>query len=94
MVFVCGSSMTSKQLAELRYKDRVDTSSMSEADLLAIVTCMRQASVNVDDNESKRWSTSKVISARSNLVVQEVGYGRLSSCELSSQQSPCSMSSI
>ena len=56
MVFVRGSSMASnyKQLAELRYKDLVDTSSMPETDLLAIVTCMRQVSVNVDVNESKR----------------------------------------
>ena len=96
MVSVRGSSMASnyKQLAELRYKDLVDTSSMSEEDSLVIATCMRQASVNVDVNESKRWSTSTVISARSNLVVGEVDYGRLSSCELSSQQSPCSMSSM
>ena len=66
MVFILGSSVTFEQFdgtPQAAYsKDLVDTSSMPEAELLAIVTLLRQGSVNtVDVNESKLWSTSKVI---------------------------------
>ena len=66
MGFILGSSVTFEQFdgaAQAAYiKDLVDTSSMPEAELHAIVTLLRQGSVNtVDVNESKLWSTSKVI---------------------------------
>ena len=76
MGFILGSSMTSEQFdvaPQAAYsKDLVDTSSMSEAELQAIVTFLRQGSVStVDVNESKLGSTNKVISAQSNLVDYE-----------------------
>ena len=63
------------------------------------------ASASFDVNETKLWSISGIVAVQSDLVdsqfvsaqsdlvkVQEVDYGQLSSCELSSQQSSCSMS--
>ena len=106
MVFILGSSVTFEQFDGTAYsKDFVDTSSMSEAELHAIVTLLRQGSVStVDVNGSKLCGASKVISAQSNLVDYErkvrssqfmdgedVNGGQLSSFTLPSQQSSCSM---
>ena len=70
MVFILGSSVTFEQFDGTVYsKELVDTSSMSEAELHAIVTLLRQGSVStVDVNKSKLGSTNKVISAQYNLV--------------------------
>ena len=73
MVFILGSSVTFGQFdgaPQAAYsKDLVDNSSMSEAELHAIVTLLRQGSVStVDVNGSELCGASKVISAQSNLV--------------------------
>ena len=106
MVFILGSSVTFEQFDGTAYsKDLVDTSSMPEAELHAIVTLLRQGSVStVDVNGSKLCGASKVISAQSNLVDYErkvrssqfmdgedVNGGQLSSFTLPSQQPSCSM---
>ena len=106
MVFILGSSVTFEQFDGTAYsKELVDTSSMSEAELHAIVTLLRQGSVStVDVNGSKLYGANKVISAQSNLVDYErtvrssqfidgedVNGGQLSSFTLPSQQSSCSM---
>ena len=107
MVFILGSSVTFEQSDGTAYsKELVDTSSMSEAELDALLTLLRQGSVStVDVNGSKLCGASKVISAQSNLVdyerevrssqfmdCEDVNGGQLSSFALSSQQSSCSMS--
>ena len=106
MVFILGSSVTFEQFDGTAYsKELVDTSSLAEAELHAIVTLLRQGSVStVDVNGSKLCGASKVISAQSNLVDYErkvrssqfmdgedVNGGQLSSFTLPSQQSSCSM---
>ena len=97
MVFILGSSVTFEQFDGTAYsKDLVDTSSMSEAELHAIVTLLRQGSVStVDVNGSKLCGASKVISrkVRSSQFMdgEDVNGGQLSSFTLPSQQSSCSM---